>query len=149
MRERSFIKPRSTVIHCGSLGCEVHAEFVSPSTAAEPGVFVESTDETVTGWWSAAFARSLEGIAEPMENDPVKRISRDEAPTITWNVPGVTIQPRAVASQFARSSQSRLKVTCCVCSGESVIFWNPLSSFGGSPAAAGKPRYSCGTSAPV
>src|SRR5208337_2967630 len=114
MRPRSFTRPRSTAIHCGSLDSELHAELVSPSTAAEPGVLAENTDETVTGWWSAALARSLEGIAEPRENAPVRRMSRDEAPTRTWKVPGVTIQPRAVASQLARSSHVKLKATVCV-----------------------------------
>src|ERR1700687_1142060 len=106
MRPRSFIKLRSTAIHCGLLNSELHVELVSPSTAAEPGVFVDDTDDTVTGWWSAALARSLEGIAEPMENAPVRRMSRDEAPTRTWKVPGVTIHPLAVASQLAMLSLS-------------------------------------------
>src|SRR5580698_10882003 len=113
--------PRSTVIHCGSEARDVHVVVGSPSTAAEPGVLVDMTDETVTDWSSAALARSLEGT-ELTVKLPVKRMSREEAPTRTWKTPGVTIQPRTVAFQLARSSQLRLKVTCCVCPGESVIF---------------------------
>ncbi len=55
----------------------------------------------------------------------------------------------ALASQYDRSWPLRLKRTVVDWPGCSVTFWNPLSWRGGSPAAAGSPRYSWATSDPA
>src|SRR5262249_21287133 len=73
---------------------------------------------------------------EPTVTEPVSRMSRDDAPTITW------LAPLAVAHdpfQYWKLRASRVTVTRWVCPGVRPTLAKPRRFFGGSPVGDGCP----------
>jgi len=90
----------------------------------------------------------LSVIAFPFENDPVSLISLEEAPTKTLKLPAGITQACCTTSQIATSRFLKVIWKFALCPLLISFLLNPRRIFGGSPALAGNPRYTCGTSAP-
>lgn len=71
---------------------------------------------------------------------PLKRKSRLLAPTENVNAPSGLRQPCAAASQTERSYRESVSVTVSLCFARRSTSVKPRSTFGGSPAPAGKCR---------
>ena len=83
-------------------------------------------------------------------NEPLRRMSREEEPTLTPNVPWTRTKASLAIDQMDVSKAVSGKVTVADWPGaRTAVFWKPLSCSGGSPAAAGNARYSWATSAPA
>jgi hypothetical protein len=91
-------------------------------------------------WSGITGTAALAPVAAATAKDDVRRMSRDEEPTMTAKVPSCTAQSCAATSHIDSERSFSGSVTVVEAPGASWILVKPFSCFGGSPLAAGKPR---------
>lgn len=79
----------------------------------------------------------------------MSRMSLDEDPTNTPNEPGTIVHAPAETDHVDTSELATVKDTGCDAPAASGTFAKARKTRGGSPVAAGNPRYICTTSAPA